>query len=362
MWKTCIKCENIFICSINYIGHNFKCYKCRKKRNINKILHLIKLHDDISDKVYSFLNNNDKLHLMRTNKYYLKNNILNINFVSKKMLTMNIFKKYICKKYKKYATEFILYNYNQLKDLTKICLEKKILNIKIIRFSYRFKKKSMKEDIKKNITNIFPPKLEELYLNNFNIQLEDNCLPKKLIKIYLGNIYNKPLITSSGKSIFPDSVKYITFGDSFNQSLDINAFPKNVVTLDFGYSFNQEIKKYVLPLKLEELYFDAKFNQKFKSGILPQSLKILKFGCHYNQPLEKNSLPNNLRNLFLGCQFNKLISVDILPSSLYYLNIGCSYDYPLTTEVLPNELKELYVSKYYQYPINIDKSILVFVK
>jgi len=111
------------------------------------------------------------------------------------------------------------------------------------------------------------------------------------------------------KFIVPNSLEFLTFGDTFNQPIDI--LPNSLKSLTFGNNFNQPIKKNILPNGLKFLTFGFYFNQPFTEGTLPNSLISLSFGVCFNQSL-KNILPNNLESLMLGFYFDQPLE-NILP-------------------------------------------------
>ncbi len=129
---------------------------------------------------------------------------------------------------------------------------------------------------------------------DFNFQIKENVLPKKLINLKFGNLYNQPLLPG----VFPITLQFIEFGQDFNQPftdplsnpLSKNIFPKGLIHLSFGIDFNQQIY----------------------SNLLPESLTYLKFSNEFNKSLNRDILPKNLEKLIL-CKYYKLPSTDFFP-------------------------------------------------
>ncbi|KAM9998321.1 hypothetical protein ACTFIY_007957 [Dictyostelium cf. discoideum] len=176
---------------------------------------------------------------------------------------------------------------------------------------------SLNYSIQHSNSNIF-----ELLNNGFLNQ----GLKKLIINLPNNNNSNNNNINICNNSIFPNSLKELTFGNNFNINLQNNSefFNKGLQVLKFGYSFNSEIELGLLPKSLKHLEFGGCFNNKIKIGCLPNGLKILKFDewGNFNQPFEFNVLPNELEQLFLPKCYNQpLLSPSILPLSLKVLQI-----------------------------------------
>jgi hypothetical protein len=128
------------------------------------------------------------------------------------------------------------------------------------------------------------------------------------------------------KAIFPNNIKYLSFGDNFNNFLIL---PNALLHLIFGFEFNYPID-------------------------LPQTITHLTFGCNFNQPID---LPQTIIHLTFGICFNQNV---ILPMGLKYLNLNCSNEYILdnlvdTIEEL--ELNMFFDLKFNNLPNNIKKII-----
>ena len=106
------------------------------------------------------------------------------------------------------------------------------------------------------------------------------------------------------------TLQSLTFGDSFNQSLQGLTLPLTLQSLTFGYEFNQSLQEVCLPGSLQSLTFGNQFNQSLRGLHLP-NLQSLTFGHRFNQSLQGLSLPNLQCLTFLGCY--------LLGSSSYFL-------------------------------------------
>jgi hypothetical protein len=111
------------------------------------------------------------------------------------------------------------------------------------------------------------------------------------------------------------SLKYIKFGDQFNELVD--KLPSNLIGLEFGNNFNQKVD--LLPSNIKFIKFNNKFNQPIDS--LPNSIELIKLGEKFNQPI--NKLPSNLINLEIK---NRRIKINfaLIPKSLKRFVIGDS--------------------------------------
>lgn len=106
------------------------------------------------------------------------------------------------------------------------------------------------------------------------------------------------------------TLQSLTFGDSFNQSLQGLTLPLTLQSLTFGNKFNHSLQEVCLPGSLQSLTFGNQFNQSLRGLRLP-NLQSLTFGHRFNQSLQGLSLPNLQCLTFLGCY--------LLGSSSYFL-------------------------------------------
>ena len=71
----------------------------------------------------------------------------------------------------------------------------------------------------------------------------------------------------------PSSLQSLTFGSSFNQSLDGIQPPSSLQSLVFGHAFNQSLEGTQLPSSLQSLTFIGAFNQSLEGIQIPSSLQ-----------------------------------------------------------------------------------------
>ena len=75
--------------------------------------------------------------------------------------------------------------------------------------------------------------------------------------------------------------------------------PHTLESLTFGLSFNHSLEQITLPNGLQSLTFHGSFNQRLEQVTLP-SLQNLTFSDSFDQSLGQVTLPNGLRNLTFG--------------------------------------------------------------
>ena len=114
----------------------------------------------------------------------------------------------------------------------------------------------------------------------------------------------------------PSSLRSLTFGDNFNQSLNGFHLPSSLQSLTFGDKFNQSLEGIQVPGSLQNLTFGRRFNQSLEGTQLPSSLQSLTFGDNFDQSLEGIQLPSSLQSLTFGYKFNQSLEGIQLPSSL----------------------------------------------
>ena len=115
--------------------------------------------------------------------------------------------------------------------------------------------------------------------------------------------------TRASKGVtFPSSLKTLTFGANFNQSLARVALPSTLQSLTFGREFNQSLERVTLPSSLKTLTFGANFNQSLKRVSLPSTLQSLALGdgFHFGESFEQMTLPSTLKSLSVS---SRLISI-----------------------------------------------------
>ncbi len=259
-------------------------------------------------------------------------------------------------------TNGLLYCSKGLSDIIlNQCLKKSLISCFKLNFLTREKQSNVRRI--KNITHEkmnfahFKNLIELQFCISFNQQLIPKTLPQGLIKIKFLKYsdYNQPML----KGIFPDSLKYLSFGWCFNQPLtnsfyqsdtaestDHNLLPKSLIKLKFGHTFNHQLidasGHSVFPSTLEKLIFGNDFNQPLDKHSLPKSLICIKFGNEFNQQLDENTLPRLLKIIKFGIKFNKPFiqsAKTILPQGLLKLVFGKNfnksiYEFPQSLTIL----------------------------
>ncbi|EGC34085.1 hypothetical protein DICPUDRAFT_92282 [Dictyostelium purpureum] len=217
--------------------------------------------------------------------------------------------------------------------------------------------------------SILPKCLKSLSFRNCNERLLPWLLPKGLVNLNFQSTFASfdnagyPLIEDN---IFPNSLKYINFGASYNQPIGINVLPRsgNLKTVIFGCCFSQiihpdsipssvellviknsnyehpivlsnnpktlikceNINRYIkqfehTPEQLEALALPVFFNAQLSCLSLQNfvNLKKLIFDFEFNQEILEKDLPlnNRIQTLELGKEFNKVLYLD------YFKNLEC---------------------------------------
>ena len=80
----------------------------------------------------------------------------------------------------------------------------------------------------------------------------------------------------------------------------LHHLPPSLASLSFGKTFNQSLERVTLPSSLQSLSFGLEFNQSLERVTLPSSLQSLSFGWAFNQSLERVTLPSSLQSLSFG--------------------------------------------------------------
>jgi hypothetical protein len=243
-----------------------------------------------------------------------------------------------------------------------------------------------------NISNVLNRKRLSYFLNsrlqiikydehfNFNKINDVNFKYPSMLKKIILDTYN------INKIYFPQNLKHLQFGYSFDADLKQGMLPPELQSLEFGYRFNHALNENVLPTRLKTLIFGMKYNKEIKQGVLPIGLKTLKFGDSYNQPIEgvlptglenlefgndfnkeikPNDLPKNLTKLVFGSRFNQLMDIDFLPKKLKYLRFGATFNQPILYGALPDTIEYLcFCSNFKQeldefnLPCNLQKLVI----
>eukprot|EP00435_Cladocopium_sp_Y103_P046332 s2372_g13.t1 len=186
--------------------------------------------------------------------------------------------------------------------------------------------------------NNLPKSLESLtFGESFNQSLERVILPSTLQSLTFGSCFNQSL----ERVILPSSLESLTFGSSFNCSLEGVTLPSSLRYLTFGDNFNWSLHCVNLPIRLLSLTFGHDFNQNFEQVTLPSSLQSLTFGNRFNCSLEGVALPSSLRSLTFGLSFNCCMERVSLPSSLRFLTFGFNFNQNLEQVTLPSSIRSL---------------------
>jgi len=133
------------------------------------------------------------------------------------------------------------------------------------------------------------------------------------------------LIINNNDLILPKKIKYLTFGENFNQSIK-GCIPNSVTHLTFDWKFDQSIEG-CIPNSVTHLTFGRNFDQPIE-GCIPKSVTYLSFGRNFNQPIEV-CIPNSVTaprlalctkyrgvtHLTFGYIFNQSIK-DCIPNSV----------------------------------------------
>ena len=72
----------------------------------------------------------------------------------------------------------------------------------------------------------------------------------------------------------PSALQSLTFGDSFNQSLDNVTLPGALQSLTFGWEFNQRLGNVTLPSALQSLTFTSHHHPRLENVNLPSGCQI----------------------------------------------------------------------------------------
>ena len=172
---------------------------------------------------------------------------------------------------------------------------------------------------------------------DFNNSLNGVSLPSRLERLTFGHNFRQSL----DQIRWPPALQSLTFGIMFNRSLDQVNLPKTLQVLTFDHMFNQSLESVNLPETLRCLTFDYMFNQSLERVALPKSLESLTFGRQFDQPLDQVKLPDGLKSLTLGYAFNQSLESVALPNGLQSLTLGDVFNHRLENVKLPQSLRNL---------------------
>ena len=96
-----------------------------------------------------------------------------------------------------------------------------------------------------------------------------------------------------------DSIRVLTTGDGFNQSLEKVTLPSSLQALTFGNLFNQSLEKVTLPNSLQALSFGVDFKKSLQKVAWPSSLRSLTASSTVIQTLDRESLPSATQVVYL---------------------------------------------------------------
>ncbi len=154
--------------------------------------------------------------------------------------------------------------------------------------------------------------------------------------------YHKSSAGALERVTLPQSLRNITFGNSFDESIDCVKLPSGVEQLTFGDSFNQNLDLLHLPENLRSLTFGVHFNQDLEHVKFPQRLVSLTFGWDFDQSLAGVDLPDSLRSLTFGYCFDQSMACLKCPKHLQHLSFGFCFNHPVEGEPFPSSLSKLY--------------------
>lgn len=146
-----------------------------------------------------------------------------------------------------------------------------------------------------------------------------------------------------GRRVSVPNIKRLTFGNWFNQPIDLTQYLIGLTVLTFGRQFDQPI---VLTPNIEVLIFGENFDQPI---ILTPNVKILTFGWSFNQPI---ILTSNVQVLQFECRYNRPI---VLTKCIIVLTFGYHFNKPI---VLTKYLRILTFGERFSQPIVLTRSIM----
>ncbi|KAN0021517.1 hypothetical protein ACTFIU_010117 [Dictyostelium citrinum] len=255
--------------------------------------------------------------------------------------------QYSTYKYKSYIENLIFVNNEEDSDL-------KINNLII-------------KELNKSGTNTTPPpppmKLSELGVKSIN---DKEGHSKEESNSSSDNSSN-----SSNSSIFPYSIKSITFSDKFNEPMDNIKFFDSITSLEFGELFNQPLDGDWLPCKIKSLKFGNSFQQTINKNVLPDTLENLQLSNQYKGIIVPGSIPSKVKdldyvpNLNLNitipvsstnlsfCQmFNAIIKEGYIPHNVQNIEFNQIFNREIKPGALPASLRSLKFGGKFNQPLN----------
>ncbi|KAK5582266.1 hypothetical protein RB653_003849 [Dictyostelium firmibasis] len=173
--------------------------------------------------------------------------------------------------------------------------------------------------------------LKSLIITDFDKQILPNSLPNSIESIIFKkfNNGNKPIQPFS----LPTELKYIDFGNKFNQKILPNSLPcKKLKSIIFGKSFNQSLENGLIPKTVEFITFEnCRFN---KSPVIIENrnatikLKVRMYSTSDLNTDFKNSL-NSIDLNFLSREDELKLNSTTFPNSLTSLIIRDEFRKPI---------------------------------
>ena len=164
-----------------------------------------------------------------------------------------------------------------------------------------------------------------------------HILPESLRILTFGNHFDQSL----NKVTWPAGLQILTFGENFNQSLDNVTWPAGLESVTFGQDFNQSLDNVTWPAVLQSVTFGHDFNQSLDNVTWPAGLQCLTFGEKFNQSLDKVTWPAGLQNLTFGANFDQSLDNVTWPAGLQSLTLGWSFNQRLDNVTWPAGLQSL---------------------
>ena len=177
---------------------------------------------------------------------------------------------------------------------------------------------------------------------------DDVVLPPNLIRLHIGDRFNKPVrsVSEYGETldVLPKSLTDLSLGQRFNQPLDLKG--TKIRCLQFETCFNNSVVN--LPDSMERLCFGHDYNQPLPK--MPSGLKRLWFlGCSFNQPVDAIATCNSLITVEFGTSFNQPIDMLSSCDGLRFMSFGSSFNQPIAR--LPDEIDSIRLHQGYNHPI-----------
>ncbi|GAM19495.1 hypothetical protein SAMD00019534_026700, partial [Acytostelium subglobosum LB1] len=179
---------------------------------------------------------------------------------------------------------------------------------------------------------------------NFNQEIFPNDLPRSLRYLSFGDTYNKII----KERILPDGLTSLSFGRQYNQYFPNGVLPNSLTSLILGHHYMEYFQLGCLPNSLTHLQIHGSFQAGFIEGVLPQSLRTLLLPHLYKKQILPGVLPKSITNLKFGGNMSSLfwqcipIAPGTLPQSLTKLSM--TYGCELEPKSLPSTLKHLTIT------------------